>query len=70
VDGQCFFNNLLKPTANDYVLDPACGSGGFLLYAMDYVRHEADRLFDEDEENARYSHWHDFARADSVTEGQ
>jgi type I restriction enzyme M protein len=57
-----FAVEMLRPTANDYVLDPACGSGGFLLYAMDYVRHEADKLFDEDEENARYNHWHDFAR--------
>ncbi|MFO1352598.1 MAG: N-6 DNA methylase [Gammaproteobacteria bacterium] len=43
-------------------LDPACGSGGFLLYAMDYVRHEAEKLYDEDEETARFRHWHDFAK--------
>ena len=36
-----FAVEMLKPTADDYVLDPACGSGGFLLYAMDYVRHGA-----------------------------
>ena len=24
------------------VLDPACGSGGFLLYALDHVRRKAD----------------------------
>lgn len=53
---------MLKPTADDYVLDPACGSGGFLLYAMDYVRHEAEKLYDDDEDTARYRHWHDFAR--------
>jgi type I restriction enzyme M protein len=57
-----FTVEMLKPTADDYVLDPACGSGGFLLYAMDYVRHEAEKLFDEEDENARYSHWHDFAK--------
>ena len=42
-----FAVEMLKPTADDYVLDPACGSGGFLLYAMDYVRHEAEKLYDE-----------------------
>ena len=57
-----FAVEMLKPSADDYVLDPACGSGGFLLYAMDYVRHEAGRLFDDDEVTARFRHWHDFAK--------
>jgi type I restriction enzyme M protein len=57
-----FAVEMLKPTADDYVLDPACGSGGFLLYAMDYVRHVAEKLYDEDEETARFRHWHDFAK--------
>lgn len=57
-----FAVEMLRPTADDYVLDPACGSGGFLLYAMDYVRHAAEKLYDEDEETARFRHWHDFAK--------
>lgn len=57
-----FAVEMLKPTADDYVLDPACGSGGFLLYAMDYVRHEAEKLYDDDELTARFRHWHDFAK--------
>ena len=57
-----FAVEMLGPTADDYVLDPACGSGGFLLYAMDYVRHSAEKLYDEDDETARFRHWHDFAR--------
>ena len=57
-----FSVEMLKPTADDYVLDPACGSGGFLLYAMDYVRHEAEKLFDEDEKEERFRYWHDFAK--------
>lgn len=56
-----FTVEMFQPTANDYVLDPACGSGGFLLYAMDYVRHYADNTFDDDEKMA-YAHWHDFAK--------
>ena len=55
-----FAVEMLKPTADDYVLDPACGSGGFLLYAMDHVRHEAEESFSDDP-NAAYRHWHDFA---------
>jgi type I restriction enzyme M protein len=27
---------MLNPTRTEYVLDPACGSGGFLLHAMDW----------------------------------
>lgn len=57
-----FAVEMLKPSADDYVLDPACGSGGFLLYAMDYVRHYAEQIYDEDEETARFRHWHDFAK--------
>lgn len=57
-----FAVEVLRPSADDYVLDPACGSGGFLLYAMDYVRREAEELFDEDDEPGRFRHWHDFAQ--------
>ncbi len=57
-----FAVEMLTPTADDYVLEPACGSGGFLLYAMDYVRHAADKLYEDGEETARFRHWHDFAK--------
>jgi len=57
-----FAVEMLKPKADDYVLDPACGSGGFLLYAMDYVRHTAQTLYEDDEETARFRHWHEFAK--------
>jgi type I restriction enzyme M protein len=57
-----FAVEMLKPKADDFVLDPACGSGGFLLYAMDYVRHQAEKLYDEDDDESRFRHWHDFAR--------
>ncbi len=29
---------MLNPKKRDYVVDPACGSGGFLLHTMDWVR--------------------------------
>ena len=38
----------LDPKRTDLVLDPACGSGGFLLYAMDHVRRQADKLYKPD----------------------
>jgi len=35
-----FMVNLLDPQRDDYILDPACGSGGFLIYAMRRVANQ------------------------------
>lgn len=35
---------ILKPKADDLVLDPACGSGGFLVHALNYVRNTHGKL--------------------------
>ena len=44
------------------VLDTSCGSGGFLLYALDKVRDQASQFYDNDkEEKDHFRHWHDFA---------
>lgn len=56
-----FCVEVIRPEADEYVLDPACGSGGFLLYAMDYVRHKAENLH-EDDPVACFRHWHNFAK--------
>jgi type I restriction enzyme M protein len=65
-----FCVELLAPGNKEYVLDPACGSGGFLLYALDYVRHQADERFPEQiadpaidrvEGRDHYQYWHNFA---------
>lgn len=32
--------DILNPTINSRVLDPACGSGGFLVMVLDHVRHQ------------------------------
>ena len=58
---------VLDPKRTDLVLDPACGSGGFLLYALDHVRREANRRFPDYETNAdqrenHKSYWHNFAQ--------
>lgn len=51
---------------DDLVLDPACGSGGFLLHALDEVRKQADEYCpqkEKTEETAEHkTYWHDFAQ--------
>jgi len=42
----------------DLIIDPACGSGGFLLNAMDKVRRYAEENYDERES---WEYWHKFA---------
>lgn len=56
-----FAVQMLKPTRDDYVLDPACGSGGFLLYALDFIRHEADDYYEPGTKD-HLRHWQSFAR--------
>ena len=61
-----FAVEMLNPQRGDMVLDPACGSGGFLLYALDHVRREANRRFPKHRTDATQSKkhlpfWHDFA---------
>ena len=59
---------MLEPKRHDLILDPACGSGGFLLYALDHVRREAEARFphaaNEDPRRTieRFQYWHDFAQ--------
>jgi len=55
-----FAVEMMQPKADDIILDPACGSGGFLLYALDHVRREASQYYNE-ETPEHYRHWHDFA---------
>ena len=47
------------------VIDTSCGSGGFLLHALDKVRREADRMAAEgyfaEGSHQHRDHWHDFA---------
>jgi type I restriction enzyme M protein len=45
---------------NSKILDPACGSGGFLLHALDYVRNLAGEYYDQGTAN-HFKFWHDFA---------
>jgi type I restriction enzyme M protein len=44
---------------DDLILDPACGSGGFLLKSMISMKKHAESNYDKDE---AWSRWHDFAK--------
>ena len=55
-----FAVEMLDPKRGDLVLDPACGSGGFLLYTLDHVRREANRRY-EPGSTDHYRYWHEFA---------
>ena len=55
-----FMVDMVKPDHEERILDPACGSGGFLLHAMDYIRKQASEYHDKDSRE-HYLHWHDFA---------
>lgn len=63
-----FAVNMIQPKNDELVLDPACGSGGFLLYALDKVRKQADEWHPDQipeqgkpEGKDHYKYWHDFA---------
>ena len=55
-----FMVKMVAPNHEERVLDPACGSGGFLLHAMDYILKQASDFYPEDPRE-HYIHWHDFA---------
>lgn len=57
-----FIVDSLPITHKSRVLDTSCGSGGFLLYALDKVREQANEFYDPiKEEKDHYKYWHDFA---------
>jgi len=52
-----FIVEMLNPSDRDCVIDPACGSGGFLLYALDRVRQDVEQKLDPADARDR---WKDF----------
>lgn len=60
-----FIVKVLPIKNESMVLDTSCGSGGFLLYALDKVRKEADKKAEEGyfspESVKHFNYWHDFA---------
>ena len=60
-----FIVDALPINHESVVIDTSCGSGGFLLHALDKVRREADRMAEEGyfepASIQHHKHWHDFA---------
>lgn len=56
-----FAVKMMDPKSDELVLDPSCGSGGFLLYALDKVRQEAGEYWDKGTDD-HFRYWHDFAQ--------
>lgn len=55
-----FAIQMIDIKVDDSVMDPACGSGGFLLHALDHVRKLASEYYDEDSKD-HFDFWHSFA---------
>jgi type I restriction enzyme M protein len=53
-----FMVDMLEPSKDDVILDPACGSGGFLLYAMDRVRRKAEKDYQGDQRAIDEIYWY------------
>lgn len=61
-----FTTDVLPITNESKVLDTSCGSGGFLLYALNKVRKAANELYPNYKKDINQAHrhrkyWHDFA---------
>jgi len=61
-----FAVDVLPITNESFVIDTSCGSGGFLLYALNKVREHATVLYpnyktDVKQYSKWHKHWHDFA---------
>ena len=46
---------LMKPTAQDIIVDPACGSAGFLVEAGEYLRENHKEIFNDKEEKEHFN---------------
>ena len=55
-----FAVNMMEPKSKMCVLDPACGSGGFLIYTMEYIRKYAKNNYTNPLEI--YNHWNAFGK--------
>lgn len=56
-----FTVKMMKPENDWDVLDPSCGSGGFLLHALDYMRNQAGEYYEKGTQEY-YNYWHKYAQ--------
>lgn len=47
--------NLMKPTPEDTIIDPACGTSGFLIGASEYLKKNHKELFNSEELKEHYN---------------
>ncbi|MBN1232077.1 MAG: restriction endonuclease subunit M [Candidatus Coatesbacteria bacterium] len=53
-----FCVNMMSPDKDALILDPACGSGGFLLNCLEHVKKRVEQDYEEE----AYNQWHEFAK--------
>lgn len=53
-----FMVDFIEPIVSDLIIDPACGSGGFLIHTLEKMRKELHAKLDEKDADYR---WQDFA---------
>ena len=61
-----FAVEMMEPNREELVLDPACGSGGFLLYTLDKIRRKANEFAEEGTSDHK-GYWHEFAETTHVS---
>jgi len=52
-----FMVEVIDPNEDDYLIDPACGSGGFLLYSMKHILDKVTEKYKEDKETIDRLNW-------------
>lgn len=58
-----FIVDVLPIENKDFVLDPSCGSSGFLLHVLNKIRKQADEFYDAEKQPVKHKgFWHDFAK--------
>jgi len=52
-----FMVDFIDPDEDDFLIDPACGSGGFLLYSMKHVLNKIQKRYKTDKETINRINW-------------
>ena len=58
--------DVIQPSPKDSVVDPACGTGGFLLFAHDYAARDAEKLTPPERDHLRDTFAHGFDISDGT----
>lgn len=65
-----FMVSVLDPQEGEYICDPCCGSGGFLIRAFEYVREHIEKDIDEEKNKIKLQYFDDKYDALSEKEQQ